>query len=155
MRSTIDWNEIVPRLTKGIRDTLFLEAITMLSAECPQTEPIARVRAKRIPGNLSVRRPEMRTWGHNGSGGRLCYPGRVFKILRGRPNPPSNGLIGGVWKKLLECKTDTITYEGIASICKGVGVDKGKYSAIVGGLWSRGFIDVLDAKQPHKVGEAY
>jgi hypothetical protein len=166
LRSTIDWNELVPRLPKGLRDTLFLEAVTMLSGEAPETAPIQdlttrgkpRQRARRIPDNTLLR--GLRTWSHDGPGnGHLTHPGRVFKIIRTVKGQPRFGLTGAVWAKIVAVKGDLISYPGLTKLCKEAGVKSNKYSAVVGGLWARRFLEITE--QPgekaaaRKVGEAY
>ena len=128
LRSTIDWNEIVPRLQKPLRDTLFLEAVMMLSGESPSVMPITAPEVVRTHNPHRNPRPpsvvNARRWGELGDGQRLCYPGRVFKIVKNAKEPPNGGQTGRVWAKLIESKNDQISYEGIASICKGSGVDR-------------------------------
>ena len=155
MRSTIDWNEIVPLLKQGLRDTLYMEAITLLSNEAPKMMPYrreGRVRGVRIPGNTLKK--GLRIWGANGDGQRLCHATRVFRIVKDSKYAPRDGHAGQVWKKLTESKNETISYPGIASICKGVGVEKAKWSAVAGAFWARGLLEVVPGKD-HKVGDAY
>lgn len=162
MRSTIDWNEIIPLLPKGMRDSLFLEAVTLLAAKAPNMLPIDRVRAPRRAGNSILLRGA-RTWGASGDGYWLAAAGRHYQINKGAPHPPSRGVIGAVWKRLTESKNETIAYEGLMSVCKGAGVTKGKESAFICALWERRFIEVkpFEGVKPvgglpeKKIGQAY
>lgn len=154
MRSTIDWNEIVPKLPKAMRDTLFLEAVTILSAAAPRSVPMSPAtemrapRAPRIQGNS--RKKGNRAWLVDGDGKTLGAPGRRYRINKTAATPPSRGKIGAVWAKLIESKNDSITYEGIASICKGQ--DVSAVSSMICQLWERRFIDIDTEK---KVAVAY
>lgn len=45
MKSHIDWNEIVPRLPVGLQQTLYLEAVKMVSNGATSDDPAERKRA--------------------------------------------------------------------------------------------------------------
>ena len=133
MRSNIDWNEIVPRLKKPLRDTLMLEAVLMLTDGAKDREPKRDIR---ISG--PVRRGE-RSWLQDGDGKQLNMAGRYYRINRKAAAQPTRGKIGEVWKKVMECKNDFISYEGLATICTG---QKAAVSATICQLWARRHIDV-------------
>lgn len=138
MKSVIDWNEIVPMLPKSMRDSLMLEAVLLLSS----------VRGK---GNGSDKRPRAaralppaesrlkRQWLNEGDGQVLSAPGRRYRVNKTAKRAPKRGKIGAVWAKLLASKNDAITYEGLASICKG---EKVAASAVICALWEAGHIEV-------------
>ena len=153
MKSVIDWNEIVPMLKKELRDTLMLEAVLILSDRPGRRGRTLsqQVRVKhqpRTPGARSTKmnpRPSARaangdrSWYSQGDGGYLSAPGRRYRINKSAANAPQRGKIGGVWKKLIESKNDSITYEGMAAICKGQGA---MLSATIAQLWERNHIEV-------------
>lgn len=145
MKSVIDWNEIVPMLKKELRDSLMLEAVLLLTdrpgnrGRAPLTAP-RRVGPRSTKMNpQAAKRNGDRSWYAQGDGQFLSAPGRRYRVNKSHPSPPSRGKIGAVWKKLVESKNDTITYEGMAAICKG---QDAKLSATVAQLWERNHIEV-------------
>ena len=155
MRSTIDWNEIVPKVEKGLRDALYLEAIMLLSGQpTPRAEPVlaAQIALGEKPRRIPPSQLLLRRWGELGDGNRLWHPARTFKILRDTKARANGGQTGKVWAKLKESKNDQIGVSGFSSICKGAGIDKGKWSAMACNLWSRGFIDTVPEEK--KIGQA-
>ena len=147
MKSVIDWNEIVPKLNKGLRDSLMLEAVVMLSEQGYRNTPSmprgnGQYRVKRAPRERVASTPGRginRQWLVQGDGQMLSAPGRHYRVLKDAKNPPSRGKIGGVWAKLIESKNSIIAYEGLCAICKG---QKATPSATIAQLWERGFIDL-------------
>lgn len=162
MKSVIDWNEMVPLLPKALQETLVLEATQILvkmQAAYGAFEELNNTKRRRLaPAKDST---VHRQWLRVGDGKTLAAMGRRYRVLKDAERPPSRGKIGLVWKKLADSASTVITYEGIASICKGVsGIP---VSAAICALWERGFIDVAPPRTPtpagpasgHKVGEAY
>jgi hypothetical protein len=127
MKSIIDWNELVPRLPKKMRDDLYLEAVAILSEDDDKEEKPKRAKSIRL-------------WEESGDGSHLAKPGRKFKILKNAKRPPNKGAMGTIWLRLKESHSDIITYEGLASICEG---QKQRASSVVGYLWGHRFIDVV------------
>jgi hypothetical protein len=131
-------------LPKPLRDTLLLEAVSILSEE-----PRPRTRRPHTVNNTT----QMRFWndtpeGHNAM---LAAAGRHYRINKDKPSTfRGGGGIGKVWKLLIECKNDHITYEGLTSIAKG---QKLAPAATVSALWSKGMIDVIESEK--KVATAY
>src|SRR5262245_42617232 len=115
MKSLIDWNELIPKLPKKVRDDLYLEAVTYLSEGGKSREP--KVEEKR-----EKKSAKRRIWGLSGEGRHLAVPGRKYKINKNR-NLTFRGDVSGpreLWQKLRDSHNEIITYEGIASICKGI-----------------------------------
>lgn len=136
MNSIIDWNELVPRLPKQIRDTLYLEAVALLS-EQDEGEPVRRRKKKKSTAT------KMRDWATDGDGQRLSAPGRKYRINKGSPvGLHPNSEIGKLWKYVLESKGDSITYEGLASIAQGYPDLRGA-ADVVYYLWARRLIDII------------
>lgn len=147
MRSTIDWNEIVPRLKdKGLRDTLFMEAIMMLSDVAPRALPVRT--------HVNRRGKPQRTWGAEGDGKRLNGIGRYYRINKNAERTPTIGKLGEIWRKLIAIKDDVIPYETFAAIVKS---SKGETASTICQLWERHFIDTATppAADKKKVGQAY
>jgi len=131
VKSVIDWNELVPRLPKKVRDDLYLEAVAILSQQDEGTPQ---------PKN-KPRSPDVRSWRKQKIPGDLNMPGRIFRINKGLDKKiDETAQFGRVWALLKESRTDTISVEGINSISKGIGVPR--LSDVVWYLWARGFIDV-------------
>ena len=150
LRSTIDWNEIVPLLKKELRDTLMLEAVLMLS----ETPRARQFNGRRTHGRSTLAHPQAprvngdRSWYETGDGETLSAPGRRYRVNKDAPRPPYRGKLGAIWKALVASKNDVIAYDGIAAICKG---QKAAVSATIAQLWERHFIEV-EAK---KIAQAY
>jgi hypothetical protein len=147
MKSTIDWNEIVPMLPKALRETLMLEAVSILSdSPRPRT---------RTPGVHPPRKGKisLRYWRDTpeGQASALAAQGRHYRI-----NKSANGVgrqdskLGRVWKLLVSSKNDHITYEGLASIAKG---QKAQTAATISQLWSYGLIDVMVPEKKVAIAE--
>jgi len=164
VKSVIDWNEMVPLLPKPLQETLVLEAAQImmrLQGALNAFEELTNTKKRRRRLAPVSETTIKRQWLREGDGKTLAAVGRRYHVMRGAKRPPSRGKIGLVWKKLAESSSTVITYEGIASICKGVsGIP---VSAAICALWERGFIDVAPPRTPipaapasgHKVGEAY
>lgn len=138
MKSMIDWNEIIPRLPKQKRDDLYLEAITLLS----------RLDEESTPKEMSKkRRGHIREWGVEGlPDGPLGKPGRMYKILRDSKREPVKGAAAILWKRLKDCQNDTISFEGIMSICAGLRNAHGQPvhgPNMIHYLWGYRYIEVL------------
>jgi hypothetical protein len=139
VKSVIDWNEIVPRLKKDLRDTLMLEAVMLLTAQgASKANGLGRSRTRLAAAPDSKLD---RQWLREGDGQKLSAPGRVYRVNKKAERQPSNGKVGAVWKHLCSSQRDTISYEGIASICHGVDKHMAA-STMICALWERGFIDV-------------
>lgn len=138
MKSVIDWNEIVPMLNKPLRDTLMLEAVLLLQREGARGNGgHQRPRSARaLPSGESRLK---RQWLNEGDGQVLSAPGRRYRVNKNAKRAPQRGKIGAVWAKLVASKNEGITYEGLASICKG---EKVPASAIICALWEAGHIEV-------------
>jgi hypothetical protein len=136
MRSKIDWNEIVPLLKKELREQLLAEALVLLSVtggpKGNGSRPRSRLAA--APDTKLARQ-----WLRDGDGQMLSAPGRRYRLIKDHKRPPANGVIGRVWRRVLESKTDAITYEVLASICKS---EKITPSTMICTMWERGFIEV-------------
>jgi hypothetical protein len=144
LKSHIDWNEVVPLLPKSKQDDLYLEAILLLT----QGTPRRRRRSPTSPETIrelthdSIRPGGIvRLWSdaHNGRG--LAVAGNSFTINKDAPNPPTYGKIGELWRKLASSKNDAISFEGIASLCKGVEL---VHHSTIATLWSRKLIDLVE-----------
>jgi hypothetical protein len=141
MKSTIDWNEIVPLLPRSKREDLMLEAVSILSE--------GHVTKRRVPGVHPPTSSQYtkRYWKDSpeGHGAQLAQAGRHYRLNKLVLNGfRQDGKIGKLWKLLVESKNDHITYEGLASLAKG---QKLAASAAVSHLWSQGYIDVIEAKK--------
>lgn len=117
IRSHIDWNELFPMLPKQLRDTMLLEAVTVLSKA---GQPPRRNRA--LPGGITdepnASLPNsLRTWARDGDGKRLAGPWRHYRIIVSRTQI-TKGEIKGIWEAILATGKDFIAYEGILKICK-------------------------------------
>lgn len=137
MNSIIDWNELVPRLPKQIRDTLYLEAVSLLS-EQDGDDPKPKRKKKKTSTAI-----KMRDWKSDGDGQKLAAPGRKYRINKGTAvniNPTSE--IGKLWKYVLESKGDSISFEGLASIAAGY-PDLRSEADVIYYLWARRLIDVI------------
>lgn len=134
MKSKIDWNEIVPRLSKKKRDDLYLEAVAMLSDEPPEVEP----------GRVRSRVKSRRYWDDNGDGGRLATPGRKYRLNRNNRHKWREGTaIAALATAAFKQKGDEITYEQLLTLSQECGF--GNPQSAVNHLWARRAIDVINA----------
>jgi hypothetical protein len=144
LRSHFDWNEIVPLLPKAKRDDLYLEAILILSNQDGRLTMRGVRTRRRSNGHAPDTRKtsgEFRFWRQTGNPyGTLSGPGHKYTINRDAKKAPSYGKLAAVWKHMLSSKNDSITFEGIASICKGVKLEP---SAAIATLWSKRAIDLV------------
>ena len=137
MKSQIDWNEIIPLLRKDLRETLMLEAVILLTANRESEAGSGSAPARRRGNGKSLR-----YWGVRGDGAHLAHISRIYIIHKQKNGLRTDSLMGKLWTKLIESKADTITYPGIASLCKGIAGLEGKQSAAVSYLWSHHLIEV-------------
>lgn len=138
LKSHIDWNEIVPKLPKQKRDDLYLEAVALLSAE----EPEPRYKKPRSSGEGNG---VLRVWHGVSPGERLARHDRKYHIHKdARKHRPHHGKIAKLWAQLRDCNADDISFAGLTSLAKDVGLSG---SMAVSYLWSRALIDVVEAKQ--------
>lgn len=124
MKSKIDWNEIIPKLKKEMRDSLYLEAVAILSDEEPIEKKIS----------------EDRVWEKEGDGQYLAKPGRKYHIWKSvaRQIRPSSK-VNKFWEKLKELNKEIISYEVMDSIANGMDTN---VSQMIVYLWARKFIDI-------------
>jgi len=108
IQSHIDWNELFPLLPKPLRDSMLLEAVTLLSTP------------HRSRNGAAVESSTSKRHGIRWTGtGRLACAGRKYNINRTAFQGRGFGALGKLRKQLIESKGDTITYEGIVSLQKG------------------------------------
>jgi len=133
LKSMIDWNEIVPLLRKDLQETLMLEAVMILSA--PRRRPAAEAPRKPAVNGF-------RYWREKGDGGTLADGSRVYLINReAKLQLRTDSMAGKVWKNVREMKGETISYAGMATLCKAMG-QTGRQGYFIGYLWGRGLIDI-------------
>jgi|SRR5882672_9013756 len=143
VKSHIDWNEMFPRLKKELRDTLLLEAVTLIS--------VSRHRAngEHKPARVIKRRGQKRPmkdrhWRESGDGGKLCREDRVYKVMAdASPNPNiggHNSKLAKVWAVLTKHGTGTVTYEALSDLVEQVGLQPPATSAQ---LWGARRIEVV------------
>lgn len=142
----IDWNEVIPKLSKKLKNDLCMEVATLLldgtSVEAPYTKfKTARQRRRQQrKGNGALPK---RLWQSDHPGQRLAAAGRKFKINKNhivRQVHQDSGA-GRIWAQLKESKGDTITTEGLYSLAKGHNM---KGAALVSHFWADHRIDVVD-----------
>jgi len=138
--SSIDLNELVHFFPEPLQDSIWLEVAMLLKRAAGGPSP-PRSQVNGSKGGIPSRH-----WIDHADGmGNLAALGRVYRINRDAARPPHKGMLGEVWKHVLAHKGETITYEGIGTICRGV---KGaKPAAMVSALWSKNFIDVKKVAQ--------
>lgn len=139
MKSVIDWNELVPRLPKKVRDDLYLEAVAILSQQDDEARPRkARRKAVKLPQDYK------RKWSDEGIPGSLAAPGRKFRVIKDSKvatNPESK--MGKVILALRKLANDIITVEGINSVAKGAGISERPQEAVEY-LWARRLLEVVN-----------
>lgn len=139
MKSTIDWNEIVPLLPQSKREDLYLEAITLLArSDMKSASPPAGIVT--LPIGQATHDSTLRYWRTFGIPGLLSKPGRIFKVNNTAQHltPAVNSSIGYLWTQF--CEYDTITYADIDRLCNA---SKKRISDVLSYLWSRRLIDVV------------
>lgn len=134
MKSIIDWNEMVPKLPKKMRDDLYLEAVAILSEDDDEIEASTKNK-KKSKG--------YRNWEKQGDGHHLAAPGRRYRIMKRRKHHFRTQWMIEIWDKLLASQNDIITYEGLASIFMGVKEAKGGVNLFIANLWARHFFEVV------------
>lgn len=135
MKSIIDWNELVPKLPKKMRDDLYLEAVAILSQEDDQEE--------REPTRTKKKKKGYRVWEKEGDHKHLAAPGRKFRINKRMKLNARVQWMNELWEKLQGMQNDVITYEGIASLYSGQKGVKGTVNLFIANMWARKFIDVV------------
>ena len=109
MKSHIDWNELFPRFKKELKDTLLLEAVTLLSTsrqrnghDKPEEAVVVKRGRRRLKRGQKSYAQRLRHWGKDGNGGKLSKAGRRYKIVRDSPMAPkrSSSKIGKIWAVL-------------------------------------------------------
>jgi hypothetical protein len=145
IKSHIDWNELFPLLPRATRDTLLLEAVTLLSAD-----PTKRRKSRQAPlgedigpdtilSSKNAQLPKtLRTWAEKGDNRPLAAPGRHYRIVSSKP-PITKGEVKAIWEGLLERKTDYVAYETVLKTLKG---DRVKTSNHINYLWRTGRLEV-------------
>jgi hypothetical protein len=144
LKSQIDWNEIVPLLPKAKREDLYLEAVMLLSLATPRRRNGSAVHK---PDTRKID-PRFRYWRETANGksrGTLAGPGKRYILNKNTKTPPKFGKLGDAWKQITSqtWKNDTITYEQICAIMKGVKLEP---SSAVSTLWSKRAIDCADLR---------
>lgn len=135
MKSIIDWNELIPRLPKKMRDDIYLEAVAILSEDDSKEEPVHRKKSKG---------PGLRIWEEEGDGHHLAKAGRKYTINKKAKVKFNDGSdMERVFNLLRDSHNDTITYEGLVSIIHGV--TKKSPQPITAYLWKRRLIDVVSS----------
>lgn len=136
MKSIIDWNELVPKLPKKMRDDLYLEAVAILSKDDDEAEQ-EQTKKKKNNG--------YRIWEKEGDGHHLAAPGRKFKINRNAKAIKTFRHEGtrAFFQKLVDSHNEIITYEGIASIFAGHKGVKGTVNMLIANFWARRLLDVV------------
>ena len=147
IKSHIDWNELFPLLPKAIRDSLLLEAVTLLSASTRKTR---RTRRPLVGDNGSlnpqpnVQLPDsLRIWEESGDGHTLAAKGRHYRIISSKP-PITKGEVKVFWEKLLDHKGDFVAYETILKMC---GNHKKLAVNCVNYLWRTGRLEVAQGPE--------
>jgi hypothetical protein len=148
LRSHIDWNELFPHFKKELRETLMLEAVTILSGRRPSTTTAAAAPKPVKHRIVRAAKPTTRykrRWSIDGTGGRLAHAGRVYRIvLDPSLNYPSplrpNSKLATLWNVLSKHKTETVTYEGMVDLCDQI--DLGVHATIAN-MWSMGLLEVV------------
>jgi cation transport regulator ChaC len=131
LKSTIDWNEIIPLLPKAKREELYLEAVMILSAPGPK-EPTHR------SGAFS-RGKGLRVWqDQKQHAGCLSQPGRLYKINRSQSALEIKGVLGQVWNELKVKKSDSTSHAEFKVLC-----GEKKAAQTIAYLWSRNLIEVV------------
>jgi hypothetical protein len=133
IRSTIDWNEIVPLLPKPKRDDLYLEAVMILSG----SDHTKRRKPRQALVAAAKHTPLL--WRDMGMSGKLAQAGRVYRVTPG-DRRTLGGAVGTVWKKFTaDLKGDTFTYDLFRRFCVDIKVGP-KASNLLGYLWSHGYM---------------
>jgi len=136
MKSTIDWNEIVPRLPKKIRDDLYLQAVVMLSEERPAD--------KEANGHLAPR-SGYRRWREAGDGAPLWNRQRRYrinKIVGDKAFTRPETVIFKIWQDLSKLNRVEIGHGELAALAKAYNRDNA--AALACALWERRAIDVVN-----------
>lgn len=134
IKSHIDWNELFPLLPKAMRETVMLEAVTILASG--EAKPR---RARRSSQTENQTLPStIRNWTQLGDGKALVIPGRHFLIVSSKP-PVRFGDVKKLWEKLLEHPTDRIAVE---TLMKLDGKDTNKAKRNIEYLWRTSRIEL-------------
>lgn len=140
MESHINFNELFPHFSRDLQNLIMEEVMRLLVKQARSNGTLrpAKAPARKTPVN------GFRYWGEEGDGGTLAAVHRVYLINKalGTEKLRHDSGVGQVWTKLLESKNSTISYSGIASLCKGVKGWEGRQSYVIGYLWGRKFIDL-------------
>lgn len=137
LKSHIDWNELFPLMSKELRETMVLEAITILGGfkrRNSQENTFTRSHKEPVHGGY-------REWNAGPyAGTKLVAPGRKYIINR-EAKGFKFGRIGNLWRTLVDSKHDTVSYEDIYKLLDN---DTHAVSRDIWTMWSRGAIDVKD-----------
>src|SRR5437870_4445855 len=104
LKSNIDWNEIIPLLPRAKREELYLEAVTLLSQDDRENEPVKRRRR-------SVKKmvAPLRVWKEQGIPGDLSVAGRKYKINKeSKVQIIAESSLGKLWELVKNSHNDTI-----------------------------------------------
>ncbi len=149
MKSHIDWNELFPRFKKELKDTLLLEAVTLLSTsrqrnghDKPEEAVVVKRGRRRLKRGQKSYAQRLRHWGKDGNGGKLSKAGRRYKIVRDSPMAPkrSSSKIGKIWAVLTKHNQDSVGYESLIDMAEQMELEP---HATVANLWSHYCLEVI------------
>lgn len=150
LKSNIDWNEMFPHFKKELRDTLLLEAVTILSSRRVTNghDKPARIVQRKALVEATTEKKQSHTnqysryWRKHGPGGKLARAGRSYSINRNAKSPPikKGTKLIKIWNVLLRNGADSFTFEAFIDLCNNAGLDG---NATLSQLWSKGCIEVV------------
>lgn len=142
MKSTIDWNEIVPKLPKKMRDDLYLQAVTLLSEEEPVHVPSRRTKGN---GKFPYQHKNRRYWRDHTDGASLWRSDRRYRINKeaGGKAFRAGTNVAVAWAELLKLNKVEVSYAEMMAVAKLY--NKHNTGSLVSNLWSRKAVDVVNS----------